>query len=273
MVVVATEHTEQLDPSVLWRSTVSRPVEIARLISFVETEARPDGSLAGLVDPNSVAVVGHSYGGYSALAAAGAELNLPGLRSIWESAEDEAPVRFLCEALVPRAHDIASLAGNDSLVAGTAALWTGPPIDAVVSLAGDAAMFGEAGLQKVTIPLLAIGGTADTDSPFEWGTEFAFRNVSSERKIKVSLEGAGHMVFTGRCETARRIIRFVNDPFCSERKWDRGRAHALIRHYVASFLLAELKNDSDAAAILSSWNSVKGISVSSIGYEGPTRSN
>ena len=56
-----------------------------------------------------------------------------------------------------------------------------------LSMAGDAAMFGEHGLAELSVPVMAIGGTADTDSPFEWGTRLTYDNVSSARKVEIAL--------------------------------------------------------------------------------------
>jgi hypothetical protein len=35
--------------------------------------------------------------------------------------------------------------------------------------------------------------------------------------------------------------------FCSDSAWDRGQAHDLVKHYVTSFLEAELKQDRTAS--------------------------
>jgi hypothetical protein len=40
--------------------------------------------------------------------------------------------------------------------------------------------------------------------------------------------------------------------FCDDPAWDRARARAVIAHYVASFLLAELTDEPDAKFALSS---------------------
>ena len=41
-------------------------------------------------------------------------------------------------------------------------------------IASDSYMFGEDGLAKIATPMMAIGGTADTGTPFDWGTKSAF---------------------------------------------------------------------------------------------------
>jgi predicted dienelactone hydrolase len=83
---------------------------------------------------------------------------------------------------------------------------TGAPVDAVVSLAGDAALFGAPGLSAVTAPVLVVGGTADADSPFTWSSRLADDSVSSPRKAEVALVGVEHFVFTGGCGSVRRLL-------------------------------------------------------------------
>jgi predicted dienelactone hydrolase len=252
MVVVAPHHHESLDPGVLWQSTHDRPRDVQTILSFVEEEARPGGEFDGFIDSETVAVVGHSYGGYTALAAGGARLDTGAFNAACDSAyATDDPLVFLCDALGPRLVDIAGAAGVGSVPAGLWPAWSASEVDAVVSMAGDAAMFGEPGLAEITVPVLAIGGTADTDSPFEWGTQLTYDHVSSDRKIEVALEGAAHLIFAGDCTSLRRILSLVSLGFCSDPAWDRTEAHDLVKQHVTAFLLSELNGDEAATAVLS----------------------
>jgi predicted dienelactone hydrolase len=252
LVVVAPHHRESLDPGVLWRSTYDRPQDIQTVITFVENAVGTGGEFDDLIDSQTVAVVGHSYGGYTALAAAGARIETGAFGSACDSAyASDEPLVFLCDALGPRLADIAAAAGLDSVPDGLWPTWSPPQVDAVVSLAGDAAMFGEPGLAEITVPVMAIGGTADTDSPFEWGTQLTYDHVSSNRKVEVALEDAAHLIFAGDCTSVRRILSLVSLGFCSDPAWDRTEAHDLVKHYVTAFLRAELGDDDAATAALS----------------------
>jgi predicted dienelactone hydrolase len=205
----------------------------------VESAARPRGDFAGLVDVSRIAVVGHSYGGYTALAAGGARIIADAFTTGCASARAGDPIAFLCDALLPRMDDVMAQTPD-----------TSGPVDAVVSLAGDAAMFGAAGLAAVTAPVLVIGGTADHDSPFEWSTRLAYDGVSSPRKAEVALDGAGHFVFAGPCGSVRRLLALVDLGFCSDPVWDRARARAVVKNYVTAFLLSELAGVPSARAAL-----------------------
>ncbi len=205
-VVAAPSHGESLDPRGLWRATVDRPADVVELLAHLGHEVRAGGEFAGLIDIESVAVVGHSYGGYTALAAAGARLDMDGFRDICEHETSSGdPLEFQCDALVDHVDDMAALAGLDATPSDLWPTAGDDRIDAVVSVAGDAAMFGTSGLAEISVPVLTIGGTADTDSPLEWGNRLAYEHVSSARKAEVVLNGADHMVFAGGCEQMRRI--------------------------------------------------------------------
>jgi predicted dienelactone hydrolase len=218
------------------------------VLTWVDGQVRNDGSLRGLIDNQSVAVVGHSYGGYTALAAAGARLDTAAFEATCDAAsESDDPVIFLCDAILPRAGQMADLAGLDEVPAGLWPTVADPRVDAVVSVAGDAAVFGNAGLGEITVPVMAIGGTADVDSPFTWGTELTYEHIASTSKVEIGFEGGAHMLFAGECDVVRRIMSLVSLGFCSDPAWDRGEAHDLVKHYVTSFLEAELKEDRTAS--------------------------
>lgn len=235
MVVVAPDHAETLDPSRLWSATIERPGLIAAVLADLEARSAPGGELEGVIDISTVAVVGHSYGGYTALAAGGAQLDLASFHASCSQARvDDDPLTFLCDALEPRAVEI------------EAAVTPTPPaadVDAVVSIAGDTAMFGEAGLSELSAPVMVIGGTADTDTPYEWGPGLTFAHGGSRRKVEVALEGAGHLVFAGRCDATRRLLMLAVLGFCSDPSWERDAAQAVVKHYVAAFLRSELLAD------------------------------
>jgi predicted dienelactone hydrolase len=265
-VVLAVEHAEELDPSALWQATVDRPRDIVAALGHAEREVS-SGEWSDLVDASRVAVVGHSYGGYTALAAAGARLDTTRLREICEAAQSDDPIRFQCDALVPHVDDMADAADLGSVPDGLWPTWGDARVDATIALAGDAVMFGEAGMAKVEVPVMAIGGSADLDSPYAWGTQLAYEAASSPRKVEIGLEGGEHMVFTGPCESVRRVLTILREPFCADPAWDRAEAHDLVRHYATAFLLAELKDDVDAARSLAPGaNSFGGVRYAATGY-------
>jgi predicted dienelactone hydrolase len=164
--------------------------------------------------------------------------------------EEEHEAAWICEMLLPHLTDMADLAGLDAIPDDLWPAVADSRVDAIVSMAGDAFFFGEDGLAEIDVPVMAIGGTADKDSPFSWGTQPTYEYTSSSRRAKVALLEAEHMIFTGQCESTRWYLRFLSGEFCSDSQWNRNHAHQVTQHFVTAFLLAELKNDADAVDAL-----------------------
>lgn len=250
-IVAAPHHDEVLDPNTLWRSTIQRSRDLVAVMTEIGHQTGTEGELEGLVDLERTAVIGHSYGGYTAQVAGGARLDTDDLGRVCEGVGRNDPILFLCDALLPRLNAMAQAADLPAVPTALWPDWSLPGVDAVVSIAGDAAMFGPRGLAEIEVPTLAIGGTTDTDSPYEWGTRYSYDNVSSEHKIEIGLVGAEHMTFVGECERSRRVLDLVSLGFCADDAWDRSEAHEVVSHFVTAFLLAELGESRDAAAVLS----------------------
>ncbi len=249
-VVIAPDHDEHLDEELngLWRSAITRPQDVLTVLAYVDDQTGPGQALEGLVDAEMVAVVGHSYGGYTALAAGGAQIDTADFEAQCETAyEANDPNAWLCDQLLPHVADMAELAGLDAVPEGLwQQAWADPRIDAIVPLAGDAFFFGQDGLAEITVPVMAIGGTRDSDAPYEWGTYPAYEYASSTIKVRIALLDAEHMIFTGPCEATPLLLRLFSSEFCSDPGWDRTYAHALIGHFTTAFLLDVLKGDQTA---------------------------
>jgi predicted dienelactone hydrolase len=135
-----------------------------------------------------------------------------------------------------------------------AGLWPSfgdPRVKAIIPMAGDAYLFDQDGLSKITVPMLAMGGTADTGTPYEWGAQLAYEHVASTQKTLVGFVGAEHMIFTTPCENQLWMRDHpASGFFCLDPVWDRDRALDLIHHFSTAFLLDTLKADPAAHAAL-----------------------
>lgn len=251
VVVPGYEETLASAASRFWIAAIHRPESLRGVLDHVLGRSGPGSELAGLIDPERVAVVGHSVGGHAALAVAGARFDLDDFSTRCEEARaQDDPAAWLCELFLP---NLPGMVGEAGLDTGPQGLWPSvrdERVDAVVSLAGDAYLFGRAGLAEINVPVMAIGGTGDGDTPYDWGTQPTFEFVSSPVKARVALEGAGHMIFTGRCDRVSWIAAVVFSGFCADPAWEKGAAHDLVRHLATAFLLAELKQDADAESAL-----------------------
>lgn len=266
-VVAAPEHREVMGPSLadFGRALVDRPDDVRAVLDHLTVGG---GLLAGAIDLERVAVVGHSLGGFTALAAAGARLDLAAFEARCAVDRDGAAEHaWLCDLVLPHAADVAARAGLAAVPAGT---WPGrgdARVDAAVSFAGDAFLFDRAGLAEVAVPFLAMGGTADAAAPFDWTTALAFEHVSAPRRVRVALEAADHMVFAAGCEAVPFFALLGEGTFCGDPAWASQRAQDMIAHLTVAFLRAELMDDATAArALAPAAVAFEGVAYAAVGY-------
>lgn len=269
-IVLAPEHVEKFDTewSEIANASIDRPRDIKQTLDYAEQINAPAGDLAGLIDMENVAVVGHSYGGYTALAAAGAQYDLDAFNARCAQLPADDPLTFLCAPVVPKEAEMAARAGLDPMPEGLWPSFGDPRVKAIVPMAGDSYLFDKAGLSKITIPMLAIGGTADTATPYDWGSRPSYDNASSAKKALVTLEGAEHVVSMVSCDN----MPWVKETdfyqwICFDPVWDKDRGLDLINHFSTAFLLDTLKGDTKAAEALAPENvSFPGIKYEATGY-------
>ena len=252
-IVLAPEHIEQFDYTFgdLWKALIDRPGDVTQTLDYAERLTAADGAMAGMIDMANVAVVGHSYGGYTALAMAGAQYDLNAYNARCAEIAQDDPLFFFCAPVMPMEAEMAERAGLDALPEGLWPSFGDQRVTAIIPMAGDAYLFDQAGLSKITMPVMAMGGSADTGTPLDWGSQLTYDAVASEQKAFVNLVGAEHMIFSTPCENQPWIS---DHPayviFCLDPVWDKDRALDLIHHFSTAFLLDTLKDDADAHATL-----------------------
>lgn len=251
-VVLAPEHNERFEGPLpeFWEELIDRPVDISRTIDFAEQLTASGEALDGLIDTENIAVVGHSYGGYTALAAAGARFDFAAYTARCAALPADDPLTFFC-APVANESDMAVRAGLDEVPSD---LWPSlgdPRVTAVVSLAGDAYLFDQRGLAELEVPVMAMGGTIDEGTPYTWGAELTYDHAGSENKTLVSFPGAGHFLFVDPCESLPWVENSVyRDAICTDAVWDT-RPLDIVTHYTTAFLRDTLDGDPAARATLS----------------------
>ncbi|WP_296664879.1 hypothetical protein [Demequina sp.] len=235
-VVIAPDHGETLDPAGLAAATVARPRELTAVLDAVEALASPGGPWHGRVDSSAVDVMGHSYGGYAAQAMGGARLDTRELRERCAAGRTaDHPGVFLCDALEPHLREIAADAGLAEVPADLWPSWRDERVVSVVSLAGDAAMFGDAGLAHLNVPVLAVGGDADRDSPVDWGVELTAAAAGAPATLHL-LEGAGHMDLLDSVDVVRPLATLLPGGFVERSPAIRRAFHAEVLDAVAAHL-------------------------------------
>ncbi len=143
-----------LDQLVPAKEFIDRPKDIQFILDELTRLNQESGALQGKLNTQQVTVIGHSLGGYEALALAGAELNLDELRQFCRSGNllQRVPADWLqCAATGLSEH---RLSLRDQRVVQAIAL--NPAIGQI---------FGRSGLSQVSTPTLILAGTDDTLAP------------------------------------------------------------------------------------------------------------
>ncbi|MEZ4707841.1 MAG: alpha/beta fold hydrolase [Caldilineaceae bacterium] len=252
-IVLAPDHVEEFDPTFggMWKTLIDRPAAVTRTLDYAAALTAPDAELAGLIDMEKVAVVGHSYGGYTALAAAGAQYDMAAYKARCGALAEDDPLAFFCMPIAPMEAEMAARAGLDEIPADLWPSFGDPRVKAIIPLAGDSYLFDQAGLSQITVPMMAITGGADTGTPPEWGAKPAYTYAASEQKALVVLDGAEHMIFTTPCANQPWISEHpYYEYFCFDPAWEKTEALDLIHHFATAFLLDVLNGDKAAYAAL-----------------------
>jgi predicted dienelactone hydrolase len=232
---------------ILPMSEISRPLDASRTLDFAEELTSPKGVLRGLIDMEHVAVSGWSWGGQTTLELAGARLNTTEWLATYCT---DFPADKKCIDYPARLLDMAKLAGLEAVPEGLWPDWRDPRVDAIVPLAPVVTLFGGGGLDNVTIPVLLMVGSADSDVGPGLIYRKAFETLPAASKTRIVFENAEHLLFMNNCTAQPGMAEGGFFVVCSDPVWDMDRAHDLVNHLATAFLQAELKGDAEAAAAL-----------------------
>jgi predicted dienelactone hydrolase len=179
-------------------------------------------SVAGLVDPKAIGVLGYSMGGYGAITTAGVPL------------DPTAPAyrQFPREAL-------AALPRPDPVLAGQ--------IDAVVALAPwgaqpDAMAWRDQDFAGLKTPMLLIDGDQDDVVDFEKGVKRLFGAIRSSDRYLLVYREASHNV-AGNPVALPEGADFPAIEFLADPVWRKERIEAINAHFISAFFDLHLKHD------------------------------
>ena len=260
-IILSPEHIEGVYPSDFesdpiaisdfWKAVIDRPLDIKQTLDYADQLTAPGGAMAGLIDIAHVAVVGHSFGGYTALAMAGAQYDLDAFNARCAQLPKDDQNTLYCTSLVQKGAEMAARAGLDPMPQG---LWPSlgdPRVAAIIPMSSPSSLFDKAGLAKITIPMMAMEGNADSVVSPDWGGKPAYENALSAQKALVTFLGGEHLIFGTPCENEPWIVKHpAYGFFCFDPVWDKTRVLDLIDHFSTAFLLDTLKGDKAAHAAL-----------------------
>lgn len=159
---------------------VDRPIDISKLLNKLEQLSRFDPEFQGRLDLQNVGIVGQSFGGYTALAVAGATLQPQKLKALCQT-QDSLNLSLLLQC---RATQIPQLPSHLS----------DPRIKAAIAINPfSSAIFGQAGLSQIRVPTMIVASSADTLAPALPEQIQPFTWLTTPDKYLVLMTGATHI--------------------------------------------------------------------------------
>ena len=229
--VVAAIHHEDPNPYVVSEARRAAPnYNRPRDIAFVAAQLK--AALGNEIDPERVALIGYSQGGYGVLTAGGARLD-------------------------PEGPNMALVAGGwlKTIAQGTAsaAQITVPGVKAIVALApgggGEQGAWGKDGLAGITAPLLLIAGDADPVVGYDHAAKAFFASAVRSDRYLLTYRMAGHSIALNPAPREMRgsvwDIDWFEDPI-----WRQDRINAINLHFITAFLAVNLRGEVDKLAYL-----------------------
>jgi predicted dienelactone hydrolase len=165
---------------------INRPRLISQVLLALEARSQFNNSLS-TIDFNNVGVIGQSFGGYTALAVAGAPLNLASLRATCPpDFSIDISLLLQCQAVSLGDLQQSNIPFKDSRIRAVIAI--NPISDAV---------FGPESLSQVDVPVLMIAGSADTVAPALEEQIRPFTWLTTPARYLLVMEGATHFSTIG----------------------------------------------------------------------------
>ncbi|MGK7917247.1 MAG: alpha/beta hydrolase, partial [Prochloraceae cyanobacterium] len=204
---------------------IDRPLDLSYVLD--ELERRNDTEFEGRLNLESVGVIGHSFGGYTALAIAGAQIDFEGLerecnKVIWDP---ELSLLLQCRALeLPRqTYDF-----RDQRVQAVAVL---NPVTRY--------MFAPQDLSRIQIPIVIGAGEKDPVTPAAREQLLPFTFLTTSDRFFMLLEGQAHVDIsqmdagaTRALESLLRVKKLLNPELFY--KYANATATAFFEYYIAN---------------------------------------
>jgi predicted dienelactone hydrolase len=159
---------------------VDRPLDIKDLLDYLTNLSATNPAYRGQLDLQRVGVIGQSFGGYTALALGGAEINFAQLDKDCQLENQSWNISLLLQC---RARGLNRSQYNFSDPRVKAAIAINPIISSIL---------GETNLSKIQIPVMVIAGSADTVAPALIEQIQPFTWLTSPNKYLVMMKNGTH---------------------------------------------------------------------------------
>jgi predicted dienelactone hydrolase len=202
---------------------VGRPKQVSRVIDAV----LEDGKLGPYIEGERIGVVGHSNGGYTALAVAGATPSVGAAVAHCQQHPDDSKFCAYGGASARRAtREIGHIPDLRD-----------PRVRSLVLMAPNAAGFTDAALAKVAVPVLVYAAENDDLTRVQYHGERLARTLPQAECVLV--KGAGHFSFVASFPMALKIVagEGARDPDA----FDRDALHEVMNREIVGFFNRTLR--------------------------------
>ena len=205
-----------------------RSSDVGAALDYIET--LPSDDLLANVPNGEVVMMGHSFGGYTGYAMAGAQYDVEGARALCEAGTGSSGY---CSELTDDAEAIFSASRAD------------PRIVTLVSMAaGDQPLFG-AGVAEVEVPVFQMVAEDDGHPANSASEDLYWTALDGADDLRMNWLGGAHNSFTDACLAG--LGGFIE---CSE-VHDFAEEQRVIDTYVLAWILARLDEDASVLPVLS----------------------
>ena len=198
------------------REFIDRPLDIKFLLDELTRLSQSNPAFQGRLNLQQIGVVGQSYGGYTALALAGAPIRFQQLQTNCRNLNDSLNVSLLLQCLAlqlpDRQYDL-----SDSRIKAVIAI---NPVDSSI--------MGPESLNQIKIPVMLVAGSADTVAPALPEQIQPFTWLGAIDRYLVLINGATH--FSTIQESPNAVVPVPDQVI--------GPSPVLARRYIAALSLA-----------------------------------
>ncbi|MEA5569961.1 alpha/beta hydrolase [Calothrix sp. UHCC 0171] len=178
------------------RELINRPLDIKFLLDELQSNKKSYANWKGLFNLSEVGIIGHSYGGYTGLTLAGANLDEAGIRKNCNPNKSLNLSVFLqCRAneLLQERVVVSNL--QDSRIKAVMAI---NPLNSVV--------LGKQGLSKIQVPVMLMGGSQDIITPLVPEQVIPFTWLQTKNKYLATIENATHFSTAEKLDNSQGVL-------------------------------------------------------------------
>ncbi len=186
---------------------VNRPLDIHFLLDTLEQ--RNDVDFEGRLQLDNVGMMGFSFGGYTALAMAGATVDIKKLEQqcILEAdfTPDTANISLLIQCRILELKAVSSTENQKAIQQLTDGSLRDERVGLVAAFAPLSNLLGEQGLSNIQVPVTIVGGAYDVATPIIQEQLAAFQSLATSQKYFYLAENLSHTT-----ELTRSILELLH---------------------------------------------------------------